>query len=161
MTQAVARAIEYWGATPGAGRVLVLSGAPAETPAAGENWHGRANEAAAMCTTRGTPDGVNSFNAPAGFADCVVHLNGGVRPTWLADDKRFAVFCKQIAHEFGHLEGRPDIGALAGTVEAERPDLARVPVSERYRLVHGHRIYRGRPASSRATRVRRAHRRRL
>jgi hypothetical protein len=98
---------------------------------------------------------------PAGFADCVVHLNGGVRPTWLADDKRFAVFCKQIAHEFGHLEGRPDIGALAGTVESERPDLARVPVCERYRLVHGHRIYRGRPASSRATRVRRAHRRRL
>lgn len=154
VTQAVARAIEYWGAAPCAGQVLIVSGAPAEAHAAGLNWHGRANEAAAMWATWDTPDGVNSFNAlPASFTDCVVHLNGGVWPTWVADDRRFPVFCKQIVHEYGHLEGHPDVGAALGSVEYERPDLARVPACERYRLVYGHRTYEARPTRSRTTRV--------
>lgn len=112
-----------------------------------------------MWTTWDTPAGVNSFKAlPASFTDCVIHINDGVWPTWLADDTRFPVFCKQIVHEFGHLEGRPDVGALAGTVEYERPDLARLPIYERYRLVYGHTTYQGPPARARVITRERAHR---
>jgi len=148
-TEAVRRAAEYWGATPCAGAVAVVAGTPGEAPPSGANIPGAASLPAAMWTSWQTPAGANSFKVPpAAFTACVVHVNRAVWPSWRADDREFAAYCKQMVHEYGHLEGHPDVGAAAGTVEYEQPVLAHVPVCERYRLVYGHTVFTGSPARS-------------
>lgn len=143
VSEAVARAVAYWHGTPCAGIVQVVSSPASEAPAAGVNAPSPAGDRAAMWSTWASPAGVNEFTAPAStFSDCVVHINISVWPSWLADDREFTYFCKEMVHEFGHLEGYPDTGAQPGTIQYERPELARVPLCERYALVYGHRVFR-------------------
>jgi hypothetical protein len=142
VTEAVERAVEYWGSTPCGGQVAVVGGVRSEAPPAGANSDGAAGEVAAMWSTWSTPAGATLFTEPATtFTDCVVHVNLSVWPSWRADDRRFSEFCKSMVHEYGHFEGHPDVGAAPGTVEYERPFFARVPACERYRLVYGHTTY--------------------
>jgi hypothetical protein len=166
---AVTRAVEYWHGTPCAGAVTLVSGVSVEAPSSGENVPHFPIRPAAMWASWWTPAGVNSFTAPATtFTSCVLHVNRAVWPDWFADDRNFAAFCKEILHEYGHFEGYPDKGALAGTIEYELPDPVRLPLCERYRLVYGRRTFIGRLTaagrphrrSSRANRqVRQPHRR--
>jgi hypothetical protein len=58
-----------------------------------------------------------------------------------------------MLHEYGHFEGYTDSGAAPGTIEYERPDLARVPLCERFRLVYGHRVFSGHAARAGASRA--------
>ncbi len=147
VAEAVTRAVEYWRGTPCAGQVTVVSNPSSEAPPAGVNAPSPAGPRAAMWATWLTQAGVNEFYAagqkipPAMFTDCVVHIDSSVWPSWQADDRDFAAFCKEMLHEYGHFEGFPDAGATVGTIEYERPDLARVPLCERYRLIYGHRVY--------------------
>ncbi len=147
VAEAVARAVRYWGGTPCDGSVAVMASPSSEAPAAGMNAPSPAGDLAAMWSTWLTPDGANQFDAagqpipPATFTECVVHINSSVWPSWRVDDGNFADFCKDMLHEYGHFEGYPDVGAVPNTIQYERPDLARVPLCERYRLVYGHRIY--------------------
>jgi hypothetical protein len=142
---AVARAVEYWHGTPCAGAVTLVSGVSVEAPLSGENVTHFPIRPAAMWASWLSTAGINSFLAPAtSFTSCVLHVNREVWPDWLADDRDFAAFCKEILHEYGHFEGYPDVGALAGTIEYELPDPVRVPLCERYRLVYGHRTFIGR-----------------
>jgi len=82
----------------------------------------------------------------------VIHINTGVWPTWAAADSRFPALCREMVHEYGHLEGYPDVGARRGSVEYERPDLADVPVCESYRLVLGSHGYTAPPPGGRSPR---------
>jgi len=147
VTEAVTRAGEYWRGTPCGGSVAVVSSPSSEAPPAGVNAPSPGGRLAAMWATWLTPAGANQFDAagqpiqPATFTDCVVHINSGVWPSWRADDSNFAAFCKEMLHEYGHLEGYADVGAAPDTIQYERPDLAHLPLCERYRLVYGHRIY--------------------
>jgi hypothetical protein len=147
VAEAVTRAVEYWGGTPCAGQVTVVSNQSSEAPPAGVNAPSPAGGLAAMWATWLTPAGANQFDAagepipPAEFSGCVVHVNSSVWPSWQADDRNFAAFCKEMMHEYGHLDGYPDAGALPDTIQYERPDLAHVPLCERYRLIYGHRVY--------------------
>lgn len=150
VSEAVARAVAYWGGAPCAGSVAVVSGSSGEAPPAGVNAPSPAGSRAAMWATWLTPAGANQFTQPPStFSDCVVHIDSGVWPSWLADDRDFSAFCKEMLHEYGHLEGHPDAGALPGTIEYERPDLAHVPLCERYALVYGHEVFRAPAPSSR------------
>jgi hypothetical protein len=145
ITEAVKRAIVYWHGTPCAGQVTITAGFSTEAPPAGANAP-TPNPRAAMWATWQTPIGPNSFLAPPStFTDCAVHIDISSRywPSWHADDEDFPAFCKGILHEYGHFEGYPDVGASAGTIEYERPDLAHVPLCERYRLVFGRETYTG------------------
>lgn len=145
--EAVARAVAYWGGTPCGGSVEVLAGTSAEAPRAGVNVPSPGGSHAAMWSTWNSPAGINEFtDSPATFSDCVVHINLGVWPSWQADDANFPAFCKEMLHEYGHLEGYPDAGALPDTIQYERPDLAHVPLCESYSLVYGHHVYRPVPA---------------
>jgi hypothetical protein len=144
---AVARATTYWHGTPCGGRVGVVNGAPGEAPVAGQNVPGLTGSPAAMWATFRAP-GVagDAFAAsPSVYTECVVHINQRVWPGRRFEDAHFAVFCKEMLHEYGHFEGYPDAGAHLGTIEYERPDLARVPLCERFRLVYGHKVYMGAP----------------
>jgi hypothetical protein len=108
------------------------------------NALGPAGERAAMWATWLTPDGVNNFAAPPStYSECVVHMNTAVWPSWLAEDRDFPAFCKEMIHEFGHFAGYQDVGASRGTVQYERPDLARVPSCESYRLIYGRLVFSG------------------
>jgi hypothetical protein len=162
VAEAVARAVKYWGGTPCDGSVAVTAGPSSEAPPAGTNAPSPAGDRAAMWSTWLTPAGANQFDAagqpipPATFTDCVVHINSGVWPSWRTDDGDFPAFCKEMLHEYGHFEGYPDVGAAPDTIQYERPDLAHVPLCERYRLVYGHRIYR--PTRRRPRRARPRHR---
>jgi hypothetical protein len=148
VAEAAARAARYWGGTPCAGHVRVVAGTPGEAPAAGLNASG-AGSVSAMWSTWASPSGINELiSPPASFTACVVHINPGVWSGWLADDGNFPAFCKEMVHEYGHFEGFPDAGAVQGTVEYERPDLAHVPVCERFRLTYGRRTFAA-PASPR------------
>lgn len=141
------RAVAFWGNTPCGGSVAVVAGAPSEAPAAGTNVPGARRKAAAMWATwrvpaSGAGSAPGSYAAAAAtFTECVVHINVGVWPGWRAEDARFGAFCKEMLHEYGHFEGYPDTGATPGTIQYERPDLARVPLCERYRLIYGHTLY--------------------
>ncbi len=167
VSEATARAVEFWGAMPCGGAVTVLGDPAGEAPPAGEN-DGEAGHGlrAAMWATWLTADGANQFDVagqpipPDMFSDCVVHVNLAVWPSWRADDREFAAFCKEMLHEYGHFEGYPDVGAVPDTIEYEQPVLARVPLCERYRLVYGHELYtssspRGRPLPVAGHRARR------
>lgn len=150
VAQAVGRAVEYWKGTPCGGTVGVVFGPDASAPQAGENAPGTRPGVAAMWAEWSTPAGRNLFTQPpATFTECVVHVNRSIWPTTQAEDAGFADFCKEMIHEYGHFEGFPDIGAKPGTIEYERPDLARVPSCERFRLSFGRRIYTGSPPRSR------------
>jgi hypothetical protein len=156
IAEAVKRAVAYWRGTPCRGHVAVVPGADAEAPAAGANAPGGRGRKAAMWASWLTPIGVNKLSrSPAVFSDCVVHVNRSVWPSWQAEDRNFAAFCKEMLHEYGHFEGFPDAGAVRGTIQYERPDLAHVPICEHYRLVHGRRIYAG-PSPARRSSGRRA-----
>lgn len=72
---------------------------------------------------------------------CPIYVNRQVWPNWFVDDVNFEQFCKDMVHEYGHLEGYPDEGAKPGTVESESPELATVPVCERYRIVYGRHVF--------------------
>ena len=74
-----------------------------------------------------------------------MHINRGIWFSIRAEDSDFPAFCKEMLHEYGHFEGDSDVGAAPGTIEYERPDLARVPLCERYRLRYGFRLYSGPP----------------
>ncbi|HTU79610.1 MAG TPA: hypothetical protein VMF09_12705 [Solirubrobacteraceae bacterium] len=164
VSEAVARAVAYWGGTPCGGSVAVVSSPSGEAPRAGANAPSPAGRRAAMWATWRTSAGTNLFTQPpATFSDCVVHINGSVWPNWLSDDREFPAFCKEMLHEYGHFEGHPDAGAAPGTIEYERPDLAHVPLCESYALVYGHELFKpfARERRRRSTRRRRAHRRRL
>jgi hypothetical protein len=142
VAEAVGRAVEYWGGSPCGGTVGVVAGVNSEAPAAGQNAPGAPGHVAAMWATWLTPAGPNLFTqAAASFSECVVHVNRGIWPSTQAEDFNFAAFCKEMLHEYGHFEGHPDIGATAYTIEYERPDLAHVPLCERYRLHYGRRLY--------------------
>ncbi|HTW41873.1 MAG TPA: hypothetical protein VMD79_06135 [Solirubrobacteraceae bacterium] len=148
VAEAVTRAVEYWGGTPCAGSVTVVAGPDGEAPPAGANAPSPRGTVAAMWATWTTPEGANQFFAPsnqpippATFSDCVVHINSNIWPTWQADDRGFAGFCKEMLHEYGHFEGYPDTGAAPDTIEYERPDLAHIPICESYRLIYGHHVY--------------------
>jgi len=142
VTEAVVRAVAFWSGTPCGGAVTVTAGAGDEAPPAGVNAPSPGGPRAAMWATWMTPVGVNQFSAPpSSFTDCVVHINSSIWPDWQADDRQFAGFCKEMLHEYGHFEGFPDAGAAPGTIQYERPDLAHVPICERYRLVYGHTVY--------------------
>jgi hypothetical protein len=157
VTEAVERAVEYWGATPCGAQVAIVSGMRSEAPSAGINSDGSPGEVAAMWSTWLTPAGANLFaDPPASFSDCTVHINSSVWPNWRADDANFPEFCKEMGHEYGHLEGYPDAGAAPGTGEYEQPALARVRLCERYRLVYGHEIYTPRSVHRVARKRRRA-----
>ncbi len=106
------------------------------------NSSGASGEVAAMWATWVTPPSRGgSSAAAAAFEHCTIHINLAVWPNRQVDDSDFPVFCKEMVHEWGHFEGRPDRGAKRGTVEYERPELARVPACERYRLIYGSTIY--------------------
>jgi hypothetical protein len=142
VAEAMRRAQRFWRGTPCAGQVGVVGGYPNEAPTAGENIPGARVQKAAMWASWSTPEGLNLFTvAPATFRNCVVHINLGVWPSWRADDEDFRAFCKEVVHEYGHLEGFPDVGAKKGTVQYEQPEYAHVPGCERYRLIYGHRIF--------------------
>ncbi len=146
IAQAVKRAVAYWGGTPCGGHVAVVSGADSEAPAAGANAPGASGRNAAMWASWATPIGANHLStSPASFSHCVVHVNRGVWPSRQAENRNFPAFCKEMLHEYGHFEGFPDAGAVRGTIQYERPDLAHVPICEHYRLVYGGRIYAGAP----------------
>jgi hypothetical protein len=150
IAEAVGRAVEYWGGSPCGGTVSVVTGVNSEAPAAGQNAPGAPGHVAAMWATWVTPGGRNLFTEPAAsFSECVVHVNRGIWPSTQAEDSNFQAFCKEMLHEYGHFEGHPDVGADPYTIEYERPDLARVPLCERYRLRYGQRLYAGRPAEQR------------
>jgi hypothetical protein len=107
---------------------------------------GAPGEAAAMWATWMSIESVTNghSSSPAKLASCVVHINLAVWPSWQADDRDFPAFCKEMLHEYGHFEGFSDANAAPGTVQYERPDLAHVPLCERYRLVYGHTVYEAR-----------------
>ncbi|MGO9322665.1 MAG: hypothetical protein ACLQBY_17940 [Solirubrobacteraceae bacterium] len=157
VAEAVARAVEYWHDTPCDGQVTVVSSPSSEAPVAGVNAPSPAGPLAAMWATWLTPAGANQFEAagqaipPVEFTGCVVHINSSVWPSWQADDSEFAAFCKEMLHEYGHFDGHPDAGAMPDTIEYERPDLAHLPLCERYRLVYGHRVYEPMRSSPRKT----------
>jgi hypothetical protein len=147
VAEAVGRAVEYWGGTPCGGTVDVVTAVNSEAPTAGQNAPGAPGHVAAMWATWLTPGGPNLFTEPASsFGECVVHVNRGIWPSTQAEDANFGAFCKEMLHEYGHFDGHPDVGAAAFTIEYERPDLAHVPLCERYRLYYGHRLY-SRPAA--------------
>lgn len=155
VAEAVTRAVDYWGGTPCGGSVTIVSSPSGEAPPAGVNAPSPAGSVAAMWATWMTSAGANQFSVPpATFSDCVVHINAGVWPSWQADDRDFPGFCKEMLHEYGHFEGYPDAGATPGTIEYERPDLAHVPLCERYRLVYGHTVYTPRPPPRKASKQR-------
>jgi hypothetical protein len=156
--EAVARAVSYsiahWGMSPCGGHVAVVTGAASEAPQSGENSNGPPGEVAAMWATWRTPHGTNQFGDPPGsFTECVVHINRHVWPDWLADDRGFPFFCREIVHEYGHFAGYPDVGARPGTVQYEQPNGVRVPICERYRLLYGHMVFSGRVRAPRLTRL--------
>lgn len=156
---AVARAVRYWGETPCGGHVSVVMGSSAEAPPAGMNSQGARDEVASMWSTWMTPGEGGYEPGPRSYTECEVHIDSAVWPNWQADDEDFPVFCKQMVHEYGHFEGYPDRGASRGTVQYERPDMARVPPCERYRLLFDGRVYTQRSviASHRVARRRRRH----
>jgi hypothetical protein len=155
VAQAVGRAVEFWGGTPCGGTVGVAFGPDAAAPRAGENVPGARGGVAAMWAEWSTPAGRNQFAVPpAQFSECVVHINRAIWPTTQAEDAGFADFCKEMIHEYGHFEGYPDVGARPGTIQYEQPDLARVPLCERFRLRFGERVYTGPPASPHRARAR-------
>jgi hypothetical protein len=143
--EAVVRAVAYWGNIPCDGGVAVTAAPGTEAPTSGRNI-GAPLGPAAMWATWDTRVGVNNLEQPPStLRNCAVHIN---RDRWRSrrqEDARFPTFCKEMVHEYGHFEGRSDAGARPGTVEYERPDLARVPLCERYRLVYGHTIFKGSP----------------
>lgn len=143
VTEAATRAVAFWDGTPCGGAVTVLGGPAGEAPPAGENdGDAGLGQRAAMWATWMTPSGANQFvTPPTVFSDCVIHVNLAVWPSWRADDREFAAFCKEMLHEYGHFEGYPDVGAIPDTIEYEQPVLAHVPLCERYRLVFGHELY--------------------
>jgi hypothetical protein len=142
VAEAVGRAVEYWGGTPCGGTVDVVIAVNSEAPPAGQNAPRAPGHVAAMWATWLTPGGPNLFTEPASsFGECVVHVNRGIWPSTQAEDANFGAFCKEMLHEYGHFDGHPDVGAAAFTIEYERPDLAHVPLCERYRLYYGHRLY--------------------
>ena len=142
VAQAVHRAVEFWGSSPCGGSVGIVGGTPEEAPQSGENAKGERVRPAAMWASWTAPTGINSFSSPPQtFGACVVHINLRVWPDWLTDDANFRAFCKEMVHEYGHLEGHPDEGALIGTVEYEQPEYAQVPICERFRLVYGTRVF--------------------
>jgi hypothetical protein len=163
VTEAVLRAVQFWGAEPCAGQVTVTASPAAEAPSSGTNDQ-EPVKPAAMWSSWSTPWGVNLFEAPGSlqpiepalFRDCVVHVNETDWPDWRRDDPRFESYCKELVHEYGHLLGHPDVGAMSGTVEYEQPELAPVPPCERYSLVYGHRTYK--PLRPRSVPHRRRHR---
>jgi len=138
--------------------VAVVSGTRSEAPAAGMNSDGAPGEMAAMWATWLAPGGPNLYTKPASaYRSCVVHINSSVWPTWRSDDYDFPAFCKEMLHEYGHFEGYEDVGARRGTIQFERPDLARLPACEHFRLTHGHTIYtwrRGHPLVVKLARAR-------
>lgn len=164
VSEATARAVEFWGGTPCGGAVTVIPGPLEEAPVAGENdAEATSRLRAAMWSTWLTPAGTNQFVSPTTFGDCVVHVNPAVWPTWQADDREFAAFCKEMIHEYGHFEGFPDVGAAPDTIQYEQPVLAHVPLCESYRLVYGPVLYaagrpRGQLLRTPHHRVRRRHR---
>ncbi len=158
---AARRAAAFWSGVPCDGEVAVVGGSALEAPISGANTIGPARPAAMWATwlrpagetplaLAGSPDAID----PATFTDCVVHINLSVWPSWKVEDRHFAAFCKEMLHEFGHFDGESDVGQPRGTIEYERPDLAREPVCERYRLRFGPRVYAGRARR----RSRRSHR---
>lgn len=154
VSEAMERAAHYWGSAPCGNLISAVAGSPDEAPTAGVNLPGLPLQKAAMWATWNTPLGANNYTAqPDTFTDCVVHINLRVWPSWRADDKDFRAFCKEMVHEYGHFEGHPDMGAVAGTIEYEQPEQARVPECERYRLLYGHAVFvrptRGTPRSRR------------
>ncbi len=150
LAEAVARAVEFWGGTPCGGTVSITLGGNSEAPTAGENAPGAPGRVAAMWATWSTPAGPNLFSEPAGsFGECLVHINRGIWFSIRAEDSDFPAFCKEMLHEYGHFEGYSDVGAAPGTIEYERPDLARAPLCERYWLRYGFRLYSGPPHHSR------------
>lgn len=143
---AVRRAVAYWHGTPCGGHVAVVGAAPGEAPAAGQNVPGLHGAEAAMWATFRAPGSTDAFaEPPSSYSECVVHVNRRTWPEWRAEDAHFAAFCKEMVHEFGHFEGYPDAGARPGTIQYERPDLARLPLCERFRLVYGHEVFTGQP----------------
>lgn len=157
VAEAVTRAVEYWDDTPCGGSVTIVSSPSSEAPPAGVNAPSPAGPVAAMWATWMTAAGANQFSVPTStFTDCVVHINAGVWPSWQADDLDFPDFCKEMLHEYGHFEGYPDAGQAPGTIQYERPDLAHVPLCERYRLVYGHTVYAPRPPRGKAKKQHRA-----
>jgi len=150
VAEAVRRAVAYWHGTPCAGQVLVVSATAGEAPPAGQNVPGLGTHAAAMWATFRAPvPGGAAADAntapPSSYRECVVHVNTATWPNWRSEDTNFASFCKEMLHEYGHFEGYSDAGARAGTIQYERPDLARVPLCERFRLVYGHKLFTGHP----------------
>lgn len=150
--RARAYAARQWNGVPCDGNVAVVSGPAAEAPPSGINAGEPVAKPAAMWATWLTPAGINDFaELPSSYTQCVVHINATVWPQWLTADRDFPAFCKELIHEFGHLEGFPDTGQLPGTVYYERPDLATVPICESYRLVYGHHVFRGHGRRARGT----------
>lgn len=141
VAEAVKRAVAYWHRVPCAGQVQVVAGPQSEAPVAGQNVPGLAGRAAAMWATWHAP---TTVAPPGAYSQCVVHVNSTAWPDWRAEDAGFAAFCKEMVHEYGHFEGYADAGALPGTIEYERPDLARLPMCERFRLAYGHEVFTGR-----------------
>ncbi len=146
------RAARYWGGTPCGGAIAVVIEPASNAPPAGQNAPG-AGRFAAMWATWTTPAGANLIaQSPATFTACTIHVNVSIWPSTRAEDANFPAYCKEIVHEYGHFEGHADAGALPGTVEYERPDLARLPLCERYRLQYGRRVYSGAPSGHRRPR---------
>jgi hypothetical protein len=146
LAEAVARAVLYWQGTPCGGTVGVTRAPASEAPEAGANAPGAPSRFAAMWATWTSPTGLNMFTSPPStYSECVIHINAGVWPTVESEDAWFPAFCKEILHEYGHFEGYPDVDQHPGTIEYERPDLARLPLCERYVLRFGEKVYRGRP----------------
>lgn len=143
VSEATARAVEFWGGTPCGGDVAVVAGPLDEAPPAGENDGAATAELrAAMWATWQSPAGANEFLAPAAtFSNCTVHVSPAVWPTWRSDDEEFAAFCKEMLHEYGHFEGHPDVGAIPYTIEYEQPVLAHAQVCESFHLVYGTELY--------------------
>ena len=128
--------------TPCGGLVTIVSGSDSEAPQAGQNAPGAPGGVAAMWSEWVTPSGRNLFTEPAStFSECVVHVNDGIWNSRQVEDYNFPAFCKEMLHEYGHFEGYPDVGAAPDTIEYERPDLASVPVCERYSLRFGQKLY--------------------
>jgi hypothetical protein len=153
IAEAVWRAVVYWGGTPCGGIVSVTYGPDGEAPAAGANAPGAPGHVAAMWADWSTPGGGrNDFvQPPTTFTECTVHVNRSIWPSRQAEDSNFPAFCKEMLHEYGHFEGFPDVGQTLGTVEYERPDLAHVPLCERYRLQFGLRLFAGVPPAPQRT----------
>jgi hypothetical protein len=142
VAEAVKRAVAFWHGVPCAGQVHVAGAPPSEAPAAGQSVPGLAARAAAMWATWHAPTGTAP---PSTYSQCVVYVNRTTWPDWRTEDAGFATFCKEMVHEYGHFEGYSDAGAVPRTIQYERPDLARLPICERFRLLYGHEVFTGRP----------------